>query len=131
MSHAILRQLSSAERRTQIKASIATVEKLSCRRCNLFAYPNGKPSDYDEECISIVAAAGIDAAVTAIPGFNNAQTPVLELRRFGVGGDLNIDDFQATLEDARRPLLGCDTTVDRLISKFKSPITAFFRNHAG
>jgi peptidoglycan/xylan/chitin deacetylase (PgdA/CDA1 family) len=121
MSHAILRQLSSAERRTQIEASIAAVEKLSCHRCNLFAYPNGKPGDYDEECVSIVAAAGIDAAVTAIPGFNNAQTPVLELRRFGVGGDLSIDDFQATLEDARRPLLGCDSTVDRLISNSRIP----------
>jgi peptidoglycan/xylan/chitin deacetylase (PgdA/CDA1 family) len=129
MSHAILRQLPSTERRTQIEASIAAVEKLSRRRCNLFAYPNGQASDYDEECIRIVAAAGIDAAVTAIPGFNNAQTPVLELRRFGVGGDLSTDDFQSTLEDARRPLSVSDSTVDRLISKFKNPITAFVRRH--
>ena len=121
MSHAILRQLSSIERRAQIEASIAAVEELAGRRCNLFAYPNGQQGDYDEECLRIVTAAGIDAAVTAIPGFNDARTPVLELRRFPVGGDLSIDDFQATLEEARRPLLVSDSTVDRLISNSRIP----------
>jgi hypothetical protein len=60
----------------------------------LFAYPNGLAEDYDAETIKTLQACGIQASVTAIEGLNDGMTPLMELRRFGVGGDLSVGKFK-------------------------------------
>ena len=93
-SHTILSLLSSKERYDEIVRSITATRELTGRPCELFAYPNGRAQDYDVEVIEILESCSIRAAVTAIEGLNNGITPVMELRRYGIGSSLSMDEFK-------------------------------------
>lgn len=93
-SHAILSLLSSQERYDQIKCSVESVQKLTRRPCELFAYPNGRIQDYNDETIAILRKCGIRAAVTTIEGPNDSKTPDMELRRYNIGSNQKMVDFQ-------------------------------------
>jgi peptidoglycan/xylan/chitin deacetylase (PgdA/CDA1 family) len=92
--HAILSQLSDGERYNEIRQSIDTVYKLTGRPCKCFAYPNGRREDYNIETIKDLETCGIQIAVTTISGPNDMMTPVMELRRYGIGADLPTAEFQ-------------------------------------
>lgn len=98
VSHAILSLLSTEERYNEIRPSVAAVQGLTGQPCRLFAYPNGLAQDYNEDSMKILEACKIQAAVTAIDGFNDPETPLMELRRLGVGADLSRDQFRYMLE---------------------------------
>jgi peptidoglycan/xylan/chitin deacetylase (PgdA/CDA1 family) len=89
-SHAILSRLPPEARRDEIEQSLSAILKLTGRRCELFAYPNGTGHDYDVESIRILEANGVRAAVTVTWGANDRATPTLELRRYGVGPDWSV-----------------------------------------
>jgi peptidoglycan/xylan/chitin deacetylase (PgdA/CDA1 family) len=93
-SHAILSLLSAKERYDEIERSVTAINKLTGHPCVLFAYPNGRNEDYNAETIEILKACGVRASVTAIEGTNNGMTPLMELRRYGVGGDLSLEKFK-------------------------------------
>ena len=93
-NHAILSQLSDEERFNEIRQSIDTVYELTGRPCRYFAYPNGRAEDYNMGTIRDLEACGIQIAVTTISGPNNRMTPAMELRRYGVGADLPMAEFQ-------------------------------------
>ena len=92
--HAILSRLSEEERFSEIRQSIDAVYELTGRRCRSFSYPNGRMQDYDWDSINHLMACGVQMAVTTIAGPNNRTTPVMELRRYGVGADLPMAEFQ-------------------------------------
>ena len=92
--HAILSQLSEEERFNEIRQSINTVYKLTGRPCKYFAYPNGRVGDYNAETIKDLKTYGIQVAVTTISGPNDRMTPVMELRRYGIGAHLHMAEFQ-------------------------------------
>jgi len=92
--HAILSRLSEEERFSEIRQSIDAVYELTGRRCRSFSYPNGRMQDYDWGSINHLMACGVQMAVTTIAGPNNRMTPVMELRRYGVGADLPMAEFQ-------------------------------------
>ena len=93
-NHAILSQLSDKERYNEIRKSIDAVYELTGRPCRYFAYPNGRAEDYDIETIRDLETCGIQIGVTTISGPNNRVTPAMELRRYGVGADLPMAEFQ-------------------------------------
>jgi peptidoglycan/xylan/chitin deacetylase (PgdA/CDA1 family) len=97
-AHTILSQLAPHDRRDQIAGSVAAVATLTGRPCRLFAYPNGRAVDYTPDCLDILADCGVETAVTAIDGTNDASTPPLELLRRGVGGDMTLDQFAALVD---------------------------------
>lgn len=92
--HFILSRLSAAGRFNEIKRSIDAIRELTGRRCKYFAYPNGRMQDYDSDSIQHLKACGIQIAVTTISGPNDRMTPVMELRRYGIGSDLSMAGFQ-------------------------------------
>jgi peptidoglycan/xylan/chitin deacetylase (PgdA/CDA1 family) len=92
--HTILSQLSDGERYNEIRQSINAVNKLTGAPCRYFAYPNGRMEDYNMETIEDLEACGIQMAVTTISGPNDRMTPIMELRRYGVGSDLSMAGFQ-------------------------------------
>jgi peptidoglycan/xylan/chitin deacetylase (PgdA/CDA1 family) len=96
--HSILGRLVGTQRRDQIDGSIQRVAELTGRPCRLFAYPNGGREDYDQECVELLRRAGVELAVTAIPGLSDSRTPLLELRRDGVWGDIRADDFRSLVD---------------------------------
>jgi peptidoglycan/xylan/chitin deacetylase (PgdA/CDA1 family) len=92
--HAILTRLSDGERYSEIRQSINTVYKLTGRPCKYFAYPNGRVEDYNIETIRDLETCGIQIGVTTISGPNDIMTPVMELRRYGIGAHLSMAAFQ-------------------------------------
>jgi peptidoglycan/xylan/chitin deacetylase (PgdA/CDA1 family) len=97
-SHAILSLLSPKERYDEIARSIKAIHELTGRPCELFAYPNGRVQDYDAEVIKILESSGIRASVTAIEGANDWITPMMELRRYGIGANLSMHKFKCDVQ---------------------------------
>lgn len=96
-THAILSRLSAPEQRREVAGSLSAVQDL-CGPCpRLFAYPNGTPADYDRATVDLLAALGVDMAVTTTHGANDDSTPRLELRRYGVGRETTLDVFRDTI----------------------------------
>jgi len=93
-THSILSLLAPEEQQEEIQRSLAAVQALTGRRCTWFAYPNGRMGDYDARVIGMLEASGVGAAVTTIAGPNDARTPVLELKRYGIGPDSTMARFQ-------------------------------------
>jgi peptidoglycan/xylan/chitin deacetylase (PgdA/CDA1 family) len=58
-----------------------TLEKETGLPADLFAYPNGQPGDFTEECKAILRKCGFACAVTTIPGVNTAATDRFALHR--------------------------------------------------
>ena len=93
-THPSLGRISSQECSDEIKRSVAITQQLSGRPCALFAYPFGYRQDYTAEAISCLQMQGVQVAVTGIPEPNDQRTPLMELRRYGVGADESIAVFQ-------------------------------------
>jgi peptidoglycan/xylan/chitin deacetylase (PgdA/CDA1 family) len=83
VSHPIVSKLSPARAWEEIRGSKVAIEKAIDEPVRAFAYPNGKPEDYDETATRLVREAGFTCAVTTRRGLNDTNTPVLELRRGG------------------------------------------------
>lgn len=94
MNHAILSNLDGFEQQKEIDGAVEAVSGLSQRPCDLFAYPNGTPKDYNQDTLDVVKAGQIKAALTTIEGTCSKKTPPYELRRFGVGADMDMTTFQ-------------------------------------
>lgn len=93
-SHMILsRAPNQARLQAEIMNSIQDTGPLAGTSCRTFAYPNGGPEDYGTEDTRLLEKMGIDVAVTTIPEPNRPSTPVLELRRYGVGVDCSGPEF--------------------------------------
>src|SRR6185437_5497769 len=93
-THAILSGLSTSERAAEILGSLAAVERFTGVPCELFAYPNGRPSDYGPCDVAALEASGIAVAVTTIAGPNKRTVPPLEMRRYGIGADTTLARFK-------------------------------------
>ena len=92
-SHQILTRTSPDDACAQIHASLRTIAALVERPSRTFAYPNGGPDDFDENVIEMLRRAGIEHAVTLIPGPNARTTDAYRLRRYAVGSDGSIARF--------------------------------------
>jgi peptidoglycan/xylan/chitin deacetylase (PgdA/CDA1 family) len=89
-SHAILSGLPEFERNREITASLAAVERLTEDACTLFAFPNGRASDYGPADVGVLRERKVAIAVTTIDGPNDRAVPALEMRRYGVGADTSM-----------------------------------------
>lgn len=83
VSHPILSRVTPEKAREEIFGSKLAIEKFTGETVRGFAFPNGRPDDYNETAIRLVREAGFTCAVTTQRGLNDIHTPVLELRRGG------------------------------------------------
>jgi peptidoglycan/xylan/chitin deacetylase (PgdA/CDA1 family) len=93
-SHAILSRLSPAERSREITASLAAVERLTGAPCTLFAYPNGRVTDYGPCDVAMLRDSQTNVAVTTVTGPNDRSVPALEMRRYMVGSGTSVGQFK-------------------------------------
>jgi peptidoglycan/xylan/chitin deacetylase (PgdA/CDA1 family) len=93
-SHAILSGLSQSERRREISASLAAVKRLTGSPCALFAFPNGRASDYGPFDVAVLEERKITVAVTTVAGPNYPSASALEMRRYGIGTDTSLAQFK-------------------------------------
>jgi len=92
-SHAILSQLSHSQQEVQILSNIEKIRNLTGRQPNTFAYPNGRPDDYDENSIRILQKAGVKAAFTTDLGRCEKGADVYRLPRVFVGPNATASDL--------------------------------------
>ncbi len=96
-SHVILSHLDTATQEREIDQSLSDVFSITGEPCKLFAYPNGQVGDYNDITLAILRQSGVAVAVTAREGVNSPQSPVLELRRLGIGSDISMTAFRDLL----------------------------------
>jgi len=83
LDHPILSHVSPEEARRQVKGSKEKIEsELGCEVTS-FAYPNGRPVDFDATTKQILRKEGFLSAVTTVSGSNDASSDPFELRRVG------------------------------------------------
>jgi peptidoglycan/xylan/chitin deacetylase (PgdA/CDA1 family) len=85
VNHVILSHEDAQTRRLEIIESIARVRTKFHEHHVPFSYPNGLAGDYDACDTTILKAIGTPYATTESPGWNDAATPRLELRRNCIG----------------------------------------------
>jgi peptidoglycan/xylan/chitin deacetylase (PgdA/CDA1 family) len=79
--HAILSQETPKEQHRDLLASRQQLERELQVPVDLFAYPNGRACDYDQDTMEAARQAGYSFAVTTISGSNRPATPPYEIRR--------------------------------------------------
>ena len=71
------------EAHAEVFQSRRMIEAACGRSPRAFAYPNGRPDDYNPAVLAVVREAGFTCAVTTTFGVNSRSTPPYELRRGG------------------------------------------------
>lgn len=96
VTHPMLSRVSVDEAGHEIRQSKHSIEEALDTRIELFAYPDGGPTAFNDTVKALVEAAGFRAAVTTILGTNDAATDRYELRRDGLG-EMELAAFASTL----------------------------------
>jgi peptidoglycan/xylan/chitin deacetylase (PgdA/CDA1 family) len=86
LDHPILTFVTREEARRQIRESKLRIEAELGFRVAMFAYPNGRASDFDASTRRIVEEEGFDLAVTTVAGSNDESTDPFALHRTGMWG---------------------------------------------
>ena len=106
--HEILSRLDEEEQAEEIEGSRRAIEREVGRAPETFAYPFGRPWDFDERTVGILHNSGFRAACAAIDGLNDGATDRMRLRRLPFNDDVGVDEILAeidgTLPLARRLL---------------------------
>lgn len=98
-THPILGNMSKQEQEREILISVEVVNSVTKQQCSFFAYPNGGKDDYNSDTLSILEKSEIKASVTTISGTCGPTTPIMELRRLGIGSDMNLATFKMTVHN--------------------------------
>jgi peptidoglycan/xylan/chitin deacetylase (PgdA/CDA1 family) len=96
-THYVLSRVPFSMQETEIQKSLQIVESFTGVPCQLFAYPNGKSCDYNDETMYILRENGVRAAVTTESGTCGADSPMLEIRRISVDSAASMPDFKLSL----------------------------------
>ena len=100
-SHPILGRVSDdTVLESEIRGSVDAVRDLGPVSAT-FAYPNGRPADFDERAVSILRDAGVRAAVTTVEGHHRRGADPFTVPRVVVGGDMSFDTFVAAASGIR------------------------------
>jgi len=81
VNHVILTRVNGAVVRDELTRSKQTLEQQLQRPISLFAYPNGKESDFNRSTKELVRQIGYKAATTTVDGLNDSGTDPWEIRR--------------------------------------------------
>lgn len=82
VTHALLDELDPAELKQEIERASQRLEEELGQAPRYFAHPRGRSTD---DALPSLKSVGIEAAVTVVPGRNDAQTNIYALHRFDAG----------------------------------------------
>ncbi len=99
-THPILSQCEDAVVHKEVVESIRDVAGLVADPARTFAYPNGRPVDFDARARAAVEAGGLTRAVSTESGFVDGGADPLALRRIAIGSDLSFDRFRLVVSGA-------------------------------
>ncbi len=84
LSHPILTRIPAEQVRREIEISKGIIEEKIGRNVEHFAYPNGRPEDFDESTVELIRRSGYRSACTTIAGCNQTGGDLFRLRRIDV-----------------------------------------------
>src|SRR5207248_10086135 len=93
VSHTILPRIPKSEIVKELCGSKEQLSEQLGTAISSFAYPNGKPGDYNDEVKTVLRECGYSFAVNCCSGFNHAFSDLFELRR-GLPWQKEIDVFR-------------------------------------
>jgi peptidoglycan/xylan/chitin deacetylase (PgdA/CDA1 family) len=93
VNHLVLSSLDAQRQREEIEGSQRDLAGWLGHDVPSFAYPYGRTWDYNPDTLAILRELGFRSAITAMPGFNDAGTPRLELRRFAVNEETSLAEL--------------------------------------
>jgi peptidoglycan/xylan/chitin deacetylase (PgdA/CDA1 family) len=83
-SHRILSSLNPAEKREEIHESLKRVEEELGYSPQVFAYPTGRPADYDSDDVNELGQAGFNMAFNTVPTYVRQGQDLYQLPRFSL-----------------------------------------------
>lgn len=99
--HAILAEETAADQAADLAGSRRELADGLDLDVRVLAYPNGTEADYDADTLAAVQAAGYDHAITTRPGWNVADTPRFEIRRWVMNPERGLVDLGKFVRDLR------------------------------
>lgn len=87
VSHPILTRIAPAAVARELQDSKRLIEQELQQTAGLFAYPNGKRTDFDDDIKAAAKEAGYIGAATTLRGINWSDPDFFELRRWSVWED--------------------------------------------
>ncbi|GJL54374.1 MAG: polysaccharide deacetylase [Nitrospirales bacterium] len=100
VSHPILSKISLPAVAAELRESKETIEQHIGCRVTTFAYPSGRPEDYNSDIQQIVKQEGFGCAVSTVSGANYAGDDLFDLKRVGYW-DQDIGPFGLRFEYTR------------------------------
>jgi len=90
VTHPILSKCTHEEQRKELMVSQQRITEELGEKCVLFAYPNGRVADYNQDTIRLLKEFGYWGAVTTNVGYvDGSNRDKFQLNRFGSGGNLD------------------------------------------
>ncbi|ORV62273.1 polysaccharide deacetylase family protein [Mycobacterium europaeum] len=105
VTHPILARCDDDKVKREIADSCAALERETGRRPRVFAYPNGRPRDFDDRARDALRDRGIRWALSTRPGFADPRCDPLALPRLAVSSDASFGHFRLLVSGGlpRRP----------------------------
>ena len=95
--HPIFSTLSPEEQFQDIALSKKQLALWKIPESGLFAYPNGRPEDFNEATISALKGNNINAAVTTIDSLTDSYDDSFHIKRINLSADIDIWEFKARI----------------------------------
>jgi peptidoglycan/xylan/chitin deacetylase (PgdA/CDA1 family) len=96
-NHLILSQVSVDMARKEIEESWRAVCQEVKNPLTVFCFPNGRPEDFNENCISIIKGLGLSAALTTQEAPVDPHSDSFRLPRLKVDGEYGFWSFRNLL----------------------------------
>lgn len=92
-THPILSKCREEDLGAELLTSKRIIEAKTGKACRLFCYPNGQAGDFNQSTKEMLRHAGYECGLSSIPGVNDVNSDVFELRRLGVPYQGDMADF--------------------------------------
>nr|WP_156753111.1 MULTISPECIES: polysaccharide deacetylase family protein [unclassified Mycobacterium] len=97
VTHPILARCGDDKVEREITDSCVAIERETGSTPRVFAYPNGRPQDFDDRAKDVLRRRGVRWALSTTPGFADRGCDPLALPRLAVGGNATFDHFRLTV----------------------------------
>jgi len=95
--HPIMSQLSTTEQELEVKSAMDRLNRHDIRFQPVFAYPNGREQDFNDDSVAVLKKLGFKAAVTTLDGLWDRNADRFRIRRIAIGAGITKWEFKARL----------------------------------
>lgn len=104
VTHCILSREKPERARAEVVDCKRVLEAVAGKTVSLFAYPNGRPEDFNDAVKADLAGAGYRAAFTTIHGLHRPGDNVFEIKRISVMNDWTYPEFETRVTGVLKAL---------------------------